>query len=265
MDWSEQQALPSECRPRMIDAAPGVTYRGTVVLLHGYEDCPQQFLVLADLLAVQGYRTILPVLPGQGVILDEADGAEAGSSPTRRNWRAHYELLADHINGIMAWADGDRVIGGQSVGGSASLYVNLRARDQYARHIIFSPQLAPAGGQLTPLGSELQRELRSQPLAVRLQFVGTENDTIVSNNRNRDLLAWQMETGLTSACFFPAGVPHAMVSDVEQADADAYWLDALEVGAVRFIRAGEAFPTNGQVSPSESPFEQCLIDVAKEP
>ena len=305
--------LQPDCRPRLYEPPPGVAYRGTVVFFHGFSACPQQFFELAELLADAGYRTVLPLLPGHGLQFDDPGGDALDGLPEAGNWRDAYDQLALAVNGLMAYADAERVIGGLSVGGSASLFVNAQARDLYDRHIVFAPFLAPGGGALagsaaavtartpavrqasvkpfgikqpcldkraegragfcnyplkhvgalTSMGGELQSILGNQPLDLPLQFVGTENDGVVNNDRSREMLKAQQATGKTSACFMPAGVPHAMISAVDSPGLELYWLDALYTGAIRFVTEGEPLPTAGQISGPEAPFELCQLDIER--
>lgn len=305
----EADELQPDCRPRLIEPSQGVEYRGTVVLLHGFSACPQQFFELAEDLAAAGYRTILPLLPGHGLQFGRPDEDRVDTLPDAGNWQAAYEQLAIAINGLMEYADGERIIGGLSVGGAASLYVSSRRSELYDRQIVFAPFFAPGGGALagqvaavsartpvarsvsvkpfgikqpcldkraagragfcnyqlkhvgalTAMGAYLQRELLSKPLPMRLQFVGVEKDPVVSNERARAVLAAQADSGLVTACFMPQGVPHAMISAVDSPGAEMYWLEPLYAGILRFVRSGDAFPSDGTVSDSEAPFQRCRI------
>ena len=310
-DRATQAELQPDCVPRIIEPASGARYRGTVVMLHGFSACPQQFFEIADLLAVQGYRSVLPLLPGHGRIAPASDRDDTRDLPVGATWKQRYTDFAAQINGLMEYADGDRVIAGLSAGASAALYLDMQARDLYDRVLVIAPFLATGGGAmanataattarvplvrsasvkpfglkapclekrargragfcnyqlkhvgaLTAMGGDLYTGLIREPLDVRLQLVGTESDTVVSNARIRDLLQAQSGTGKTTACFFPAGVPHAMVSVVDNPDADMYWLDAVESGVVGFVTAGTPFPTNGRPSSVDPAIEQCRVEI----
>ncbi len=290
--------LQPDCRPRRVDPPTGVPYRGTVALLHGFSACPQQFFELAELLAAEGYRALLPLLPGHGRQFGNADGDDASGLPVTGDWQRRYEELAEYLNGTMAYAAGKRVIGGLSVGGAASLFVSLQDRGLYDRQLVMAPYFATAAGapvdalvagsgrtpavRATPvkmsgasspclskraegragmcnysikhaaaldsLGRYNARALRAEPLAMPLQVIGVEGDQVISNPRLSEFLDWQSVTGETSACFYPEGVPHAMISPYDNPGMDMYWLDALRADLVAFVAAGRAFPTTGATS-----------------
>lgn len=146
VEWATRQPLQADCRPRLVDAAPDVAYRGTVVLLHGFSACPQQYFELSQLLAERGFRSLLVLLPGHGHLNPRVDKDDPTPQPGPWNWKANYEAFARQVNGIMQFADGDRVIAGLSGGGSASLFVNLQGRGLYDRNLVMAPFLAIAGG-----------------------------------------------------------------------------------------------------------------------
>ena len=310
-DWTTRFELQPDCVPRLVEPAVGARYRGTVVMLHGFSACPQQFFEIADLLAVQGYRSVLPLLPGHGRVAPAPDKDNTRDLPVGMDWQEHYAAFAGQINGLMEYAAGDRVLVGLSAGASVALYLDINARDLYDRVLVIAPFLATAGGgtanavaaatartpllrsvsvkpfelkapclekraqgragfcnyqlkhvgALTAMGGYLYTELAREPLNVRLQVVGTENDTVVSNERIRKLLKYQSSTGHTTACFFPAGVPHAMVSVVDNPGVDMYWLDAVQSGIVEFVTTGAPFSTNGRPSSVDPAVEQCKVEI----
>jgi pimeloyl-ACP methyl ester carboxylesterase len=305
--------LQEGCRPRLVEPPKDIEYRGTVVLLHGYTGCPQQYFELAELLSLQGWRSVLPLLPGHGRQYEDPAKESIDDLPVAGNWESAYDLLADQMNGLMEFAVGDRVIGGLSVGGATSLYIHLRARDLYDRNIVFAPFFAPGSnatagsaatviantpgvrqgsvkpfsvkerclqkredgragfcnyqlkhvGALTAMGNKLQKILAEEPLDVQLQFVGVENDNVVNNSINREFLAVQSVTGKTTACFYPEGVPHAMISRHDSPGIDMFWVDSLLIGAVEFITAGEPFAVESVESVSEAPFMLCATETER--
>jgi len=167
------QELQPDCRPRLFEPAEGLAYRGTVVLIHGYTACPQEFFALSRALARQGYRVILPLLPGHGRRYPALKGDDLSGLPVSRDWAEAYGELVSRINGIMEVADGDRVIGGLSVGASTSLYAYLRDPLLYDRMILFSPFFAVVGGglfnSLLSAGANIPglRELSVKPFGFR--------------------------------------------------------------------------------------------------
>lgn len=146
VEWESELPFQVSCAPHLEEPAEGVAYRGTAVLLHGFSACPQQYYDLAALLAKEGYRTIVPLLPGHGRPYPEFEKDDSGALPGPNTWRSAYDAFARQINGIMEYADGERVIGGLSGGGAAALYLNDHARDLYDRNLVMAPFLAIAGG-----------------------------------------------------------------------------------------------------------------------
>ena len=303
------EALQPDCRPRRVDPAPGQTYRGTAVFFHGFSACPQQFFELADLLAETGWRTLIPLLPGHGLMFADQRRDDFSQLPTSRNWEQAYGRLADEINSIMSLATGERVVGGLSVGGTTALFVNLRAPDLYARHLIFAPFFEPGASQsvnavigsgtrtpganrarvkpfavkdpcldrraqgragmcnyelrhvgaINALGSFTLKALKENPLPGALQVAGAENDGVVSNDATREFLSAQRQQGRISACFYPDGTPHAMISPFDNPGIDMYWLETLRKTSLDFVDAGMPFPTSGEVSEAEAPWETCDV------
>lgn len=142
LDQFGSDELQIGCRPVLIEPRADVQYRGTVALLHDYSACPQQFFDLTELLALRGYRSMLVLLPGHGEV--QVGTARVNLLPKGRDWRQQYDAFADTINGIMNYAAGERVIGGNSAGAAASLVVNSRAPSLYDRHIAWVPHFRSA-------------------------------------------------------------------------------------------------------------------------
>jgi alpha-beta hydrolase superfamily lysophospholipase len=313
LDRVDPGSLQNDCRPRLVEPDRSVPYRGTVVLLHSFTACPQQFFELSELLALQGFRSMLILLPGHGRQFEEAAGDNLRGLSSDRNWEKKYAGLAAEVNGIMAYAEGDRVIGGLSAGGAASLYINSQAAELYDRHILFAPFFAPSPGSasdqtgsatsptpivssaavslfgtkqaclekrgqgragicdyqekhlaaLNALGRSNLETVRESPLTVRLQLVGVEKDTVVSNIDIGEFLRLQEKTDQTSACFFPDGVPHEMISQYEFPGVEMYWMDSLLNGSIGFITVGQRFPPIGKVSVFEAPFPVCAMETER--
>jgi len=62
---SRQWGVQSDCEPMRFPSTAS-TYKGVVVIWHGFSSCTQEMTVLAPPLAAQGYDVLLPVLPGHG-------------------------------------------------------------------------------------------------------------------------------------------------------------------------------------------------------
>ncbi|MDJ0928185.1 MAG: hypothetical protein QNJ73_11130, partial [Gammaproteobacteria bacterium] len=110
------------------------------------------------------------------------------------------------------------------------------------------------------LGAAVDKALYKDDLDLRAQVIGVENDPVVANYRVRRLLGLQEEAVNTTACFLPAGIPHSMFSRADNPGVDMFWLEAFHNGVVDFIVNGAAFPTNGEVSEAEAPWELCRVD-----
>lgn len=136
---ARQVALLPDCAPRRVEPVPGVPLRGTVLLLHGYSACPQQYFELAERLATRGYRSLIPLLPGHGRAR-RADGSDDVSGlPTGGTWRASFDAYAQALNTIMRSATGERILVGLSGGGATALHTALAAPALYDRLLVLSP------------------------------------------------------------------------------------------------------------------------------
>ena len=111
--------LQDGCRPQLFEPGSGSDYRGTVVLIHRWGACPQQFEDLAELLALRGYRVMLPLLPGHG--RPQSGRLPVNALPTEGNWQGAFESFAETVNGIVTYAGNQRVIGGHSFGAIVAL------------------------------------------------------------------------------------------------------------------------------------------------
>ena len=165
LDRVNPGALQNDCRPRLVEPVGQVPYRGTVVLVHGFMACPQQFFELSELLALQGFRSILVLLPGHGRQFTDPAGDDMRGVPTDRNWQKKFDVLAAEVNGIMEFADGVRVIGGHSVGGAASLYIHSRAVGLYDRNILFAPFFASSQENSSVISGSESASIPGEPPA----------------------------------------------------------------------------------------------------
>jgi hypothetical protein len=272
----ETEKMQADCMPRLIEPNSDVPYRGTVVLLHAFTACPQQFVEISELLALQGYRTMLMLLPGHGHDYSSAGSDNLGDLPVPRNWHRQYASLADRINGIMRFAAGERIIGGHSAGAVASLFVQLQSGDLYDRQLLFAPYFAPIEPMVDPqlqqefrytclanrgngragycdfeqkhrdamaaLGSDVLNQVADTPSVISTQVVAIRKDRFVEPAGLNDFLAREAGTHTTAVCYLPEDVPHAMISQFDNRNTEMYWLDSVLNGAIRFITAGHSFP-----------------------
>ncbi len=140
-------ALQENCVPRIYDPPPDVARRGAVMLYHGYFSCPQQYFELGPRLAAEGFRVYTPLLPGHGVAYDDPAEDDYSGLPVTGNWKRVFPEFVDRMNAVMAEEEGERVVGGLSVGASLAVLSVHRAAEPYDRAWLLVPFLgAPGGG-----------------------------------------------------------------------------------------------------------------------
>jgi len=294
LDRFDTVALQQGCRPTLIEPRPDVPYRGTVVLIHAYSACPQQFFELAELLALRGYRSMLVLLPGHGRI--QAGTSRVRELPNGRNWRRQYDAFAEAVNGIMAYADGERILGGNSTGAAASLVIHAQAPLLYERHIAWVPFIRPAeksssseAGPVSDLadeevntclngravgragycgmavmnsevpallGQEALRAISADVNPASVQFVFSAEDPVAGNG---DIIAAMKGLEQAFSCMYPHGVPHLMVSQFDNPGVDMYWLDSLLNGAIEFIAEGQPYPVLPGSSAQKDGINECAL------
>ena len=166
-----------ECEPRFYEANPDVSEKGTVVFLHGYTACPQQYFDLAEKVAAEGYNVALPLLPGHGKWRSDAGKGGYEHVPTQFELN-RYDYFVRNVNKFMAKVPGKKIIGGLSLGGSMAL-----------RAVTFTPNLYDAGMVMTPL-LELQNNrytiamrLLAQTPLTRHQIVGWGEDCEITETQ----------------------------------------------------------------------------------
>jgi alpha-beta hydrolase superfamily lysophospholipase len=175
VDDLASENLQRGCNPVRIDPPPATARLGVALLYHGFAACPQEWFGIAELLSANGYTVLLPVLPGHGReyrYLEEGENPADGL-PDSENWQDTYAALAVRLNTVMANANGERVIGGFSLGGAMAIYAQLDAPDLYERALLVAPFFHVAGGPvvryLTTVLAETptidQMQVRFGPLA----------------------------------------------------------------------------------------------------
>lgn len=156
--------LQPACIPRRWVPPGNVAREGTVVLLHGFSACPQQYDDLGPLLAARGMDVLVPLMPGHGntrnrsmpwlnvsqcpeIICGQPD--TIFDLPTTADG---YKEFAKEVNALAALGSAPRALSGISVGGAVAVYAG-RAVDPstgnslYARQLIINPMLVLAQGQ----------------------------------------------------------------------------------------------------------------------
>jgi pimeloyl-ACP methyl ester carboxylesterase len=158
-----ESGLQEECKPKRMSPGPGIKPKGIVLLFHGYTACPQQFFEWAELLNKEGYEVLLPLNPGHGRrsfnlkrMLDKNGNVDKSKARFDKQLNQivpedNYEDLplatesikyahfAERLNKVMEKTQGERIVGGLSLGGPLATYAVLMAPKLYKRHIVFAP------------------------------------------------------------------------------------------------------------------------------
>jgi carboxylesterase len=121
------------CRSRVL--SPGERTERSVVLLHGYTNCPQQFDTIAQAYADAGYSVVVPRLPGHGAS-DRLTKALSDVHPDDLVRTA--DLAVDIAAGL-----GDEVtVVGLSGGGTLAGWLATE-RDDVTRAVLIAPLVIP--------------------------------------------------------------------------------------------------------------------------
>lgn len=145
--WSEYLGrlegadLQQNCKPRFMPAR-GPEFRGSVILLHGFTACPQQYFELADKLTEGGLNVYLPLLPGHGYRMDYSpeDLKRAHEAvPLYPNGRSSYENFVDFLIRLGNSIEGPTMIGGLSAGGLLATQVLQRPYHGFSKAVIMVP------------------------------------------------------------------------------------------------------------------------------
>jgi alpha-beta hydrolase superfamily lysophospholipase len=170
---TELYDVQPDCMPLRREGAPGATYRGVVMLIHGFTACPQQYLDILPfitevntgvLLCITmhdvniiyflvymwqaGFEVLVPLLPGHGgvpafinnTIVDNIEHLPSGLQP--------FLDFSSNMSSIMDQTAGERAIIGLSLGGTTAAYAaSLNStrdpsRAIYTRQLIAVPLLA---------------------------------------------------------------------------------------------------------------------------
>ncbi len=141
--------LQSGCRPTRVSPVKGASYKGTIVLFHGFTACPQQFFEVAKPLSAAGFEVLMPLLPGEGRVTVARNGKmhdDLSDMPTPAT-RTRYLDLADEMTEIARMAGGTKVVGGLSVGGMVATAALERGAGVWARGEVFAPFFGAPGLQ----------------------------------------------------------------------------------------------------------------------
>lgn len=103
----------------------------------------------------------------------------------------------------------------------------------------------------------------------QIQFVGVESDETVSNKKvfsayNQGIVpSADGVFGKRRLCLYKKGVPHSMLSRLENQSTGHWWMNSLEKDIVRFIVEGVWFPTDPKMKSEEIKnvkLDLCLVD-----
>jgi len=119
------------CKPRM-HRNKG-RYRGSIMLLHGFTACAQQFEKLVPLLTSRGYAVFTPVLPGHGYKVSGSNDYVA-DLPTGDE---EYRVFGREMHEVMQATKGEKVMVGMSLGGGVAAFVG--SLGGYDRSLLAAP------------------------------------------------------------------------------------------------------------------------------
>ena len=121
------------CRSRVL--SPGQRTERSVVLLHGYTNCPQQFDTIARAYADAGYSVVVPRLPGHG----HRDRLTTALSDVRPD---DLVRTADQAVDIAAGLGADVTVVGLSGGGTLAAWLATE-RNDVNRAVLIAPLVIP--------------------------------------------------------------------------------------------------------------------------
>jgi alpha-beta hydrolase superfamily lysophospholipase len=155
-DWqayvTEATAAPLQdgCAPYSLPSSSDQAYRGTVLLLHGYSACPQQYAEIAKELSAEGYTVLVPLLPGHGhAYTVDASGKATDHTEqliTDANY-GDYGVFAKRMADIVAKAaPGDHAVMGLSVGGAIAASAAEQSPGTFKRVLLMNAFFEIANG-----------------------------------------------------------------------------------------------------------------------
>ena len=130
---ADHDGVAPVCRTKVLDH--GERTARSVVLLHGFTNCPQQFSALADAYAEAGYSVVVPRLPGHG----EADRLTTAPSEVGP---AQLAETGDRAVDVAAGLGEEVTVVGLSGGGTLAGWL-ASERDEVATAVLMAPLVAP--------------------------------------------------------------------------------------------------------------------------
>lgn len=139
-----EEIIQESCTPQILQPTDAMHTRGTVIMLHGFTACNQQFLDWAEQLMQEGYYVVLPLLPAHGIDFGTKYTDKEGSLLAKES--EIYEEFARDMVELAENAPGpDKIIVGLSVGGAIATKATLIGDGLFDKSIILSPFLAIPG------------------------------------------------------------------------------------------------------------------------
>jgi esterase/lipase len=139
-EWASSHTKEPWLRSTQVLSPPGGPARSTAILLHGYGATPRDFRSLAEALAGQGFRVVVPALPGQNST-SFAYGRGSYSAACYRDWLS--KLVAEET----ALAGKPPALVGTSMGGTLAAIGG--ADHPVSRVVLMAPYISLAvGGEL---------------------------------------------------------------------------------------------------------------------
>jgi alpha-beta hydrolase superfamily lysophospholipase len=155
------EGIQTDCMPKQWNTDQ--PYKGTILLLHGFTACPQQYFETYQHLNDAGYNVLAPLLPGHGLDFNwvpvyENDGPWYAPWSRQKlvNWKGddvvdrlassndEFAAYVDRLNAVMKEVPGERVVSGLSLGGAVAMLTGattVSADDTplYTRQLISVP------------------------------------------------------------------------------------------------------------------------------
>ncbi|MFN8671240.1 MAG: alpha/beta fold hydrolase [Candidatus Sericytochromatia bacterium] len=275
--------LQSECEP-FYKLAEGKTL-GNVLFFHGYTACPQQFKDISEILAKKGYNVFVPLLPGHGKVSNLVNNEIIDDDSLLPEVKdiAIYDNFAKNMGALLKDENGEKIIGGLSVGGVIAAKALIYNQSYYDRAVLMTPFFSAAGdispfipfiGAIIPntrmsWGEDCEEQRRlgrsgycnfkiGKVAAVR-KF-GTETLKQVNKiTKPVQILGVEDDPAASNSaiaeaiknipnakgCLFKKGTPHSMLSRKDNPHSNLFWLNALEEQLVDFIDYGKNFDEIG--------------------
>lgn len=117
---------------------------GTIMLIHGFTACPQQFENLIPLLTSKGYDVLLPLTPGHGYEPEINSKGEVkdylGAMPLKKGL---YDKYVKEMHDVMQATTKEKVLCGMSLGGAIASKIG--SLGGYDRQLLAVPMVRAAG------------------------------------------------------------------------------------------------------------------------